>query len=273
MESMFGSWDAQSQRMRKGTGTGGFNMESLKRLGHISPAVQSHLKRASPSSPPSDPIPPLVYLTLCSALAFSALGAYLHIILNIGGTLTTVGCLAAVAFLISLPPSQDQERNRFALLMSAALLEGASVGPIVDLVLRFDPRILVMAFIGTAIAFGCFSGAAIIAKRREYLYLGGLLSSGLSILLWLQFAASIFGHSSTTFMFELYLGLLVFLGYMVFDTQEIIERAHHGDMDYIKHALTLFTDFVVVLVRVLVIMLKNAQEKSEDENKRKKRSF
>lgn len=59
-----------------------------------------------------------------------------------------------------------------------------------------------MAFVGTAIAFGCFSGAAIIAKRREYLYLGGLLSSGLSILLWLQFATSIFGHTSATFMFE-----------------------------------------------------------------------
>ena len=54
---------------------------------------------------------------------------------------------------------------------------------------------------------------------------------------------------------QLYFGLLVFLGYMVFDTQEIIERAHHGDMDYIKHALTLFTDFVAVLVRVLVIMV------------------
>ena len=54
---------------------------------------------------------------------------------------------------------------------------------------------------------------------------------------------------------QLYFGLLVFLGYMVYDTQEIIERAHHGDMDYIKHALTLFTDFVAVLVRVLVIMV------------------
>jgi FtsH-binding integral membrane protein len=42
---------------------------------------------------------------------------------------------------------------------------------------------------------------------------------------------------------------------MVFDTQEIIERAHGGDMDYIKHALTLFTDFVAVLVRILVIMV------------------
>jgi hypothetical protein len=62
--------------------------------------------------------------------------------------------------------------------------------------------ILVTAFVGTAIAFGCFTCAAIVAKRREYLYLGGLLSSGLSILLWLQFAASIFGHSTGSFMFE-----------------------------------------------------------------------
>ncbi|XP_035818164.1 bax inhibitor 1-like isoform X2 [Zea mays] len=245
MESLFG----QSQRRRRAGGSG---FESLKRLGHISPAV---------------------YLTLCSALAFSALGAYLHILLNVGGALTTVGCVASIAFLISLPASRDQERNRLALLMSAALLQGASVGPLVDLVIDLDSRILVTAFVGTAVAFACFSGAAIIAKRREYLYLGGLLSSGLSILLWLQFATSIFGHTSATFMFELqlYFGLLVFLGYMVFDTQEIIERAHRGDMDYIKHALTLFTDFVAVLVRILVIMMKNAQEKSQDEKKRKKR--
>ena len=55
---------------------------------------------------------------------------------------------------------------------------------------------------------------------------------------------------------QVYFGLLIFLGYMVYDTQEIIERAHHGDMDYIKHALTLFTDFVAVLVRILVIMVR-----------------
>jgi hypothetical protein len=54
---------------------------------------------------------------------------------------------------------------------------------------------------------------------------------------------------------QVYFGLLIFLGYMVYDTQEIIERAHRGDMDYIKHALTLFTDFVAVLVRILVIMV------------------
>jgi FtsH-binding integral membrane protein len=217
----------------------GWGHDSLKNFRQITPAVQTHLK--------------LVYLTLCVALASSAVGAYLHVSWNIGGMLTMLGCVGSIAWLFSVPVYE--ERKRYGLLMAAALLEGASVGPLIKLAVDFDPSILVTAVVGTAIAFACFSCAAIVAKRREYLYLGGLLSSGLSILLWLQFAASIFGHSTGSFMFEVYFGLLIFLGYMVYDTQEIIERAHHGDMDYIKHALTLFTDFVAVLVRILVIMV------------------
>lgn len=69
---------------------------------------------------------------------------------------------------------------------------------------EFHPcdSVLITAFVGTSVAFGCFSAAAMLARRREYLYLGGLLSSGLSILLWLQFASSIFGGSAAIFKFE-----------------------------------------------------------------------
>lgn len=49
------------------------------------------------------------------------------------------------------------------------------------------------------------------------------------------------------------------MGYIIFDTQDIIERAHNGDTDYIKHALTLFTDFIAVLVRILIIMVRFSQ--------------
>ncbi|KAJ8774496.1 hypothetical protein K2173_016942 [Erythroxylum novogranatense] len=230
-----------------------WSYDSLKNFRQISPIVQTHLKQ--------------VYLALCCAVVASAAGAYLHLLWNIGGLLTTFACIGCMGWLLSLPPYL--EKKRVALLMAAGLFEGASIGPLIDLAIEIDPSVLITAFVGTAIAFGCFSGAAMVARRREYLYLGGLLSSGLSILLWLHFASSIFGGSAAIFKFELYFGLLVFVGYIVVDTQDIIEKAHLGDLDYVKHALSLFTDFVAVFVRVLIIMLKNSAEKNEKKKKRR----
>ncbi|XP_010325302.1 bax inhibitor isoform X1 [Solanum lycopersicum] len=248
MEGFTSFFDSQSASRNR------WSYDSLKNFRQISPLVQTHLKQ--------------VYLTLCCALVASAAGAYLHILWNIGGLLTTMACMGSMVWLLSAPPYQEQQK-RVALLMAAALFEGASIGPLIELGINFDPSIVFGAFVGCAVVFGCFSAAAMLARRREYLYLGGLLSSGVSLLFWLHFASSIFGGSMAVFKFELYFGLLVFVGYIVFDTQEIIEKAHLGDMDYVKHALTLFTDFVAVFVRILIIMLKNASEKEEKKKKRR----
>ncbi len=45
--------------------------------------------------------------------------------------------------------------------------------------LQVDPAILVTALLATTTVFVCFAGAALFSKRRSYLYLGGVLSSGL----------------------------------------------------------------------------------------------
>ncbi|KAK9716301.1 hypothetical protein RND81_06G223900 [Saponaria officinalis] len=232
-----------------------WNFDTFKNFRHFSPVVQSHLQK--------------VYLTLCCALVASAVGSYLHILWNIGGLLTTLACLGCMTWLLAVSP--HEERKRSGLLMAAAVFEGASIGPLVQVAIEIDPSILVSAFVGCAIAFGCFSAAAMVAKRQEYLWLGAVCSSGLSLLFWLQFASSLFGGLTSLFKFELYFGLLVFVGYIVFDTQMIIEKAHHGDLDHVKHALTLFTDFIAVFVRILVILLKNSTEK-EEERKKKRRN-
>ncbi|KAJ9536513.1 hypothetical protein OSB04_un000307 [Centaurea solstitialis] len=246
MDSFSSFFDSQSRR-------NSWTYDSLKNFRQISPVVQTHLKQ--------------VYLSLCCALLASAVGAYLHILWNVGGLLTTFASVGCMAWLLATPPHKEQ--MRLSLLMASSVLQGASIGPLIELAIEVDPSILVSAFVGTAIAFACFSGAAMLARRREYLYLGGLLSSGVSILFWLHFASSIFGGSLAMFKFELYFGLLVFVGYMVVDTQEIIEKAHLGDLDYVKHALTLFTDFVAVFVRILIIMLKNSAEREERRKKRR----
>lgn len=240
----------------QGFGYASWDYHALKNLRKISPAVQNHLKR--------------VYLSLSSAFVAAAVGVYLHLVWSIGGLLTGLAFMGCLIWLLSIPAYSYNENKRIMLLMAAALLNGASLGPLIDIVINIDPSVLATAFLGTGLAFVCFSGAAILARRREFIFLGGLLGSGVSILLWLQFASAIFGGSNSIHMFETYFGLLLFLGYIIFDTQMIIERADNGDYDYVKHSLELFTDFAAVFVRLLIIMTRNAASRSEKE-KRKRR--
>ena len=77
----------------------------------------------------------------------------------------------------------------------------------------------------------------------------------------MRFATLFIGGGALLFQAELYIGLFVFMGYVLFDTQLIVERAEAGDRDYIKHALDLFVDLAAIFVRLVVILMKNAQEK------------
>lgn len=46
--------------------------------------------------------------------------------------------------------------------------------------LEVDASILVTALLSTTTIFLCFAGAALLSKRRSYLYLGGMLSAGIT---------------------------------------------------------------------------------------------
>ena len=55
----------------------------------------------------------------------------------------------------------------------------------------------------------------------------------------------------------LYGGMLTFLGYILKDTQKIIEKSADGIRDEVGDALTLLIDFVALFKRILVIMIRN----------------
>jgi hypothetical protein len=48
-----------------------------------------------------------VYFTLCCAIAASAVGAFLHVLWNIGGFLTTLACFGTMIWLLSTPPFEE----------------------------------------------------------------------------------------------------------------------------------------------------------------------
>ena len=61
-------------------------------------------------------------------------------------------------------------------------------------------------------------------------------------------------HTPHPHQFELYFGLLLFCGFVLFDTQLIVEKFNLGNDDFIWHSLDLFLDFVNIFRRLLIIL-------------------
>lgn len=57
----------------------------------------------------------------------------------------------------------------------------------------------------------------------------------------------------------LYLGLALMSGFVLYDTQLIMEKRRAGDKDFIAHSVDLFVDFVGVFRRLLIILAQKVE--------------
>ncbi|PNW89070.1 hypothetical protein CHLRE_01g061807v5 [Chlamydomonas reinhardtii] len=226
----------------------GVNLNTFLKFTQLDPGVQAYLQR--------------VYLTLSVAVAISALGCFLDIQYSIGGWLTGLmgfGCMLGLAFTSATPQTLNK---RYALLGGFAFCQGAALGPLVGLAAAVSPGLVLSAFLGTAAVFACFSLASLLSPRRSFLYLGGYLSSAVMALAALRLGAWLAGGRAG-FSLELYGGLLVFCGYVLLDTQIMVEKAAAGYRDHVKAALDLLVDLLAIFVRVLLHLLKSQAAKEE----------
>ena len=189
--------------------------------------------------------------------------------------LISVACqMACVIYLFSTRGGyhtfkDPKSLKRMSVLGGLSLFSGCSLAPLVDYANYLHPGILPSALLATTVAFLCFSFAAIFAKERKFLYLGSVLSSVLSyfslVSLFNIFFASSFAHDVV-----LYGGLLVYLGFIVFDTQSILYEFSRGTRDPVFHALTFYVDIIGLFVRLMNILIQRHQKDAE-ENERKRR--
>eukprot|EP00013_Stygamoeba_regulata_P027399 CAMPEP_0177648254 /NCGR_PEP_ID=MMETSP0447-20121125/10733_1 /TAXON_ID=0 /ORGANISM="Stygamoeba regulata, Strain BSH-02190019" /LENGTH=234 /DNA_ID=CAMNT_0019150889 /DNA_START=89 /DNA_END=793 /DNA_ORIENTATION=- len=222
------------------------NWAAAFKTGDIHPSVQQHLVR--------------VYASLCVCLLVASCTA---VFLPISfppliASLLSIGMLLGMT---ALPATPTNQPTRFGLLLGFAGVMGCALGPLVHLVHdEIDPAIVYTALLATSTLFACFSAAALLARRRSYLYLGGILSAAISWLLVLSFMQFFFPSEAMQNAL-LYLGLIIFSGYVVFDTQLIVEKASLGDGDFLLHSAELFIDFVGLFVRILILLAKKNKKK------------
>lgn len=133
--------------------------------------------------------------------------------------------------------------------------------------LALDPILPFTALAGTAAIFLSFTMTAMMTERRSQLYLGGFLGAAgaaLALLALLQ----VFSGAEWLFSAEIYLGLLMLSGYVIYDTQVMIERSEQGQRDVPGDAINLFVNLFGIFIRLLIMF---TRQNEDDRKKRRNR--
>ncbi|PKK17951.1 transmembrane BAX inhibitor motif containing 6 [Columba livia] len=156
------------------------------------------------------------------ALCMFVAGAYVNVVTHLFqfSLLTGLGSLGLMIWLTATPHSRETEQKRLGMLAGFAFLMGINLGPLLEMCISINPSFLL---------------------------------SGLTLML-LSSLVNAFMGSTWLFTANLYLGLMVTCGFVLFDTQLIIEKAESGDKDYIWHCIDLFLDFVNIFRDLLMIL-------------------
>jgi modulator of FtsH protease len=113
------------------------------------------------------------------------------------------------------------------------------------------PGILTQASALTAITFGALTAYAFVSKK-DFSFLSGILFVGLVGLVLGGFANAFIFHSPLTSYIMAWFTLLIFSGYVLYDTSNIMRRYDTGS--YCSAALSLFLDFFNMFIAILRIL-------------------
>lgn len=203
-----------------------------------------------------------VYACLTMSTVAAAAGAYVHMFTQwmSGGLLTLLGSTALLILLMATPDNGKNRQLRLSYLLGFAFLSGMGMGPLLDMVVRVNPSIIVTALLGTSVVFVSFSMCSMLAERGAWLYMGSTLMSLLSSMLAMAML-NIFFRSYLLYQAHLYLGLLLMCGFVLYDTQLIIEKRRNGDKDFVAHSVDLFIDFIGIFRRLVIILTEKEQQR------------
>uniref|UniRef100_UPI00358F73C0 bax inhibitor 1 isoform X1 n=1 Tax=Myxine glutinosa TaxID=7769 RepID=UPI00358F73C0 len=224
------------------------NIRTLMDLSHIDVSTREHLKN--------------VYACLCISMLSAATGAFLQFhsaFPQIFVHASPFVGLGLFFWLMATPRNGRNDLKRLGILTAFALNIGLGLGPLLSTVIAINPSIVMTAFLGTSAIFLCFTLSALYSRNRTFLYLGGTLSSALC-LLCLASLFNLFFQSVILFKIHVYLGLIVMCGFVLYDTQLIVEKCRHGDKDYVWHSVELFLDFVNIFRKIMIILAMNEKQ-------------
>lgn len=205
-----------------------------------------------------------VYFLIFEALILATFGTLTQIYCRFPfGAVLTLTFAIEIMLIITVATMDKTNNFRPYAFLSIAYLLGMQMGDMVLMAYRLNPYIILVAFLGTVTMFGALSLTVYLVDNKQFLYMGGFLSTCLSALLIVSLVTLFIGVSEFTHTVILFSGLVLFACYVLYDTSLMIEKFTQGDIDEIMHALGLFLDFANIFIRLLGLLMQYEQSKKK----------
>lgn len=200
-----------------------------------------------------------VYILLTKMIVTFALGIIAQIIINYDKIAIVCSASSMVAVILFVC---DKARREIYFYTIAAMM-GGMMGPLIHMIVIVDMSILVIASTITALMFAVLTAIAFKSPPGKFLYLEGFLATGLMSLVIIGIM-NMFMVNETLMLVNVYFGLMIFTGYVMYDTSLMIERIRNGKTDLMEHALNLFLDVLNIFIRILHIVIQFKNDKSDN---------
>ncbi|KAL7728251.1 hypothetical protein ACLKA6_007357 [Drosophila palustris] len=210
----------------------------------------------------------------CALTAASAVGVFqsealLSLIMRSGwiATLATLGLVMGTG---ALTQALEYEPG-FGIKQLAWALHCGVLGAVIAPMCFMGGPILVRALLYTGGIVGALSTVAACAPSDKFLHIGGPLAIGLGVVfasslasMWLPPTTAVGAGLASL---SLYGGLILFSGFLLYDTQRIVKAAEmhpqHSTykFDPINHAMAIYMDALNIFIRIAIILSNSDQRK------------
>ncbi|KAM6498582.1 Inhibitor of apoptosis-promoting Bax1 domain containing protein [Amanita muscaria] len=188
-----------------------------------------------------------------SGVAFRIMTANPWVVLGVG----LAGSIGAMMGTYFTPPENKIQKHAFWLAFN--MCQAATLSPLFFL----SPAILSRAALYTVGAVGAIAYVGATATNDKYLYLGGPLLAGVTVVALSSLAPMVLPMGirglAISEAISLYGGLAVFSGFVLYDTQKILQHARmaeHGQMkaDPINESISLELDMINIFIRLVQLL-------------------
>lgn len=194
-----------------------------------------------------------VYSLLFASLFVTVLSGFIctqETVLPIVSGLSPIFWIGEIVCIIALSFSRRVTGLNLFLFALFAALTGASLGPLMLMLSVKSPGLPMAAGTLTAGVFGALSLYAFVS-RKDFSYLGGMLFAGLIGLLIVGCLLMFFNVPFLSSLYSL-AGVLIFSGFVLYDTSQIMNRLQPNEA--IIGAIELYLDFLNLFLFIVQLL-------------------